>query len=770
LLLGHESVAAVEGLPALLANPAALGTRYPAELLLALEEVSGRAAGGHALAGWRGLGVGVADPQSGPASLVLGAAAQGRKLRLGWSTAWLRGPDRIADHRLGLLIRPSPWLSLGAAADHLAEPRLDGARLGRRYRLGAGLRPLALSRQRAFTLGPRLTATCDLELAEDRPAAGARVRLGGELEPLPGLLLRGSTENPGGLRLGLTLLAPRTAYHGHSARDRSGTGRGTTHALSFHGAEDRTVLFARGRIAEVRVAGALGDEALSGFSLLGGGATVSSAPLHRQLERARRDPRTRGVLLDLRSASTLAQLEELRPRIARLRAAGKPVVAYLEYGGGRGDLFLAAACDRVLASEGADFAALGLRVERRYWRRLLADWGVRMDRSATGPFKSAYRNFSADSTPPQDREAIEHHLDVLQSRFVATLATDRGIPEERLAHLLDGRWWPAEELVRAGVLDTLGYREDARRVLGRLTGLGDKPPRVDLERLAEARRAWLLPRRLAVVYASGGIEVGRSGHELLNGDYMGSETVAAQLERAFRDREVEAVVLRVESPGGSSLGSDLIHHAARRLKRETGKPLVVSMGSMAASGGYQISVAGDRLYAGRFTRTGSIGVVYVKPSLEGWYENHRVRQDAFERGPHMGAWSLGRDWTPRWQAAADSAVEYTYRRFLAKVAEGRRLPLEEVEAAAGGRVWMGEEALERRLVDAIGGLEEALLEARRLAGVPAAERIEPLELRRPPPRLLRRLLGAAAREGLGLDPRFLEPGAVELRADLEAAP
>src|SRR5262249_50540993 len=161
--------------------------------------------------------------------------------------------------------------------------------------------------------------------------------------------------------------------------------------------------------------GVLGDDQLSGFTLLSGAeSTRPSGPVHRQLERALEDPLTRGVLLELRGVANMAQLEELRPRIARLRRAGKPVVAYLEDGGGRGDFYLASACDRVVASEEAFFAGLGLRAERRYYREALADWGIRIDRTSYGAYKSAYRTFSVDSTPAADREAIEHNLDIAQ--------------------------------------------------------------------------------------------------------------------------------------------------------------------------------------------------------------------------------------------------------------------------------------------------------------------------------------------------------------------
>jgi protease-4 len=769
---GNESVASTDGATGFLINPAAGGVRYPSELTLSLGEVEPdrRLLRGVWSAG--GFLLGASDLEGRLRSQLVGFAAGSERLRLGWTGTRLDSRvdgDRVFDHALGMLARPAPWFSLGVTLSHAAEPRFESGRLGRTVTLGLGLRPLALSRARAHALGSRLTLTADLLLAEGAEREQARFRAAGELEIVPGISLRGSLEDHGSAQLGLGLSGTRAALHAQSAFDRDRRRRFASQALSVHRGEDATVLVGprERRVAEIRIAGNLGDESLPGFSLFGGEASRSVAPIHRQLERALEDPLTRGVLLDLGGTSNMAQLEELRPRIARLRAAGKPVVAFLEQGGGRGDLYLAAACDQIVTTEEADFLALGLRAERRYYRKLLADWGLKIDRSSFGAYKSAYRNFSADSTPPEDREVIEHNLDVQQGLLVAALTGDRGIDRRRLLGLLDGRWWPPSELRKVGLIDSIGYREDALRMLGRRCGLGDKPRPVDLQHAPESRRAWTTRAPIAVVYASGAIETGRSGHDLLSGPTLGAETLVRQLERAFHDREVRAVVLRVESPGGSGLASNLILHATQRLKRETGKPFIVSMASVAASGGYYVALQGDRLFADRFTRTGSIGVLTVRPSLEGWYRRHGVRQDEFERGRYMGAWSLGRNWGPEFQAAADSAIYDFYRGFVTKVAEGRRLRWQDVDAVARGRVWMGEDALERKLIDELGGLEQAIAEARRRAGVPAGEKIRIAESRRPRPGWLERTIGGWLGEIWEQSAHLPEPGALYLWSDVE---
>jgi protease-4 len=784
LPLGHESVAYGDGADGLFLNPALAGTRYSSELFLGLLSrdeqfgsspvhvfggvpgTAGAPVEGTAFFGafnLQGLGFTLDAEDDGVSSWSLSLAGGPEPLRWGTAYRWLRDPvngGHVDDWNFGVLSRPVPWLSLGGVMDHAAEPYLVETKLERAYTLGAGLRPLALWRARAHTWGTQLSVTADYQWQES-DIEGGLVRWGGELDLGPGLVLRASLHRDGG-QFGIGLRMPRSGAN-YSLTNPEGPGN-PSHVYSFsvHDAEDRSGLGLRAgqRVATTRVSGRLADESLAGFTFFGGGvATRAAAPLHRTLERALEDPLTRGVLLDVRGISGMAQVEELRPRIAALRAAGKPVVAYLEYGANRAGLYLATACDRVVASEEAMFMALGLRVERRYYRKLLEDWGVRVDRAAYGRYKSAFRNFSADSTPPADREAIERNLDVAQELFVSAVCADRRITRETLLPLLEGDDVTSQQLVETGVIDSVSMRSDALRVLGRLCNLGSKPSTVRLSRRPEARAEWTIPTRLAVIYASGAIQTGRSGNDFLLGPSMGNETLVEQIEDALDDFSVKAVVLRVESPGGSSLASTLIHGAVERGKREHKKPVIVSMGDAAASGGYHISCNADRIFADRFTRTGSIGVLTVKPSVGGWYQKHDVRQDEFERGRWMGAWSGGRAWTAGEQALADSAILRYYARFVQKVAEGRKMTWGAVDSVAQGRVWMGEDALARGLVDEIGGLEQAVAEARRRAGIPSGEKIRTRELRRPMPGFFQRALADWAADAIGRFSRLPEPGA-----------
>ena len=765
----NPSVAGSDDATALHLNSAAIGVRYPSEILTSWADLDGDDTRFGILATTRGLGLGWEKDPDGAGSYRFGLGGGEDHMRLGMRMVW--GYDRAGtfagDVSLGTLMRPRPWASLGATVDHLFRPQLRDGRPERDWTVGLGLRPLAFSRKAAFKQGPRLTLTADLLMRENADYDQARVRFGAEVEVTPGVALRGAIEDHGGARLGIALLAPRSGYHGHGAWQDEHR-EFLEYAVSVHEGEDRSAVPwpGRNRVIGLEVDGRLADESLAGFSLLGGGeATRASGPLHRALEDARRDPLTRGVLLELRGVSGMAQIEELRARVAALRADGKPVVAWLPYGAGRGDLYLAAACDRVVAAEDSDFGALGLRIERRYWRRLLADFGVRLDRTSIGRYKSAYREYSVDSTTAADREATEHSLDVVQNLFVGALTADRGARRADVLRVLDGRMWPPEEMVKAGLVDTLGDYDTARAELGDLVGLGERPRVVAAGDVVAARRAWTVPTRLAVVYASGAIEVGESAADLLFGPTLGSETVIEQVEDALDRPDIEAVVLRIESPGGSSLASAQMDRAIERLKRKAKKPLIVSMGGVAASGGYQLAAHGDRIYADRFSWTGSIGVVFVKPSFEGFLREHHVRQDAFERGRYMRGWSTGVNWDAQLQASADSSVRDTYRRFVTRVADGRGLSYAQVDSVAQGRAWLGEDARARRLVDEIGGLEPSIAEARRRGGIPEGEEIRIVEYRRPEPGLIARLIGSYVRQAWERSVGLPQPAALYNWAD-----
>jgi protease-4 len=387
-----------------------------------------------------------------------------------------------------------------------------------------------------------------------------------------------------------------------------------------------------------------------------------------------------------------------------------------------------------------------------------------------GRYKSEFREFSVDSMPPADREALEHQLDQVQEQLVGTVATDRHMDRARLETLLDGRQWTAADLVHAGLADTVGYREDALALLGSLAGLGNRPHAVDLGDHPPAHRAWMVPGRIAVIYATGEVDAGESGNDLLMGPVLGAATFTRQIREAFETPGVEAVVVRVDSPGGSVVASNLMLHAVEENTRRFRKPLIVSMAGTAASGGYYLAMTGKPILVDRMTRTGSIGVLYAKPSFEGFYAKHHIGEQDLQRGDAMAGWSNAHDWDAAMQASADSAVERSYRLFVDKVARARGMTPAAVDSVAQGRVWLGDDAVRLGLVDRIGGLEQAIEAARSAADIPAGEKIRPVEFRRPAPPLLERLAGVLVRDSWNRSMSVRTPAGLQYRMDDVPAP
>jgi len=439
--------------------------------------------------------------------------------------------------------------------------------------------------------------------------------------------------------------------------------------------------------------------------------------LREALDAVLYDGRPSGVVLRVRRLDAgWAALEELRGELARFREAGGRVVSYLREDADSRAYYLACAADEVFAAPLAALGITGLRTRVVFAREALERAGLRAEVLAVSPYKSAY---DALARAGFSREAREQALRLLDGRFselVGAVSRDRGMPEEAVRGLIDRAPLAAREALEAGLLDGVCYEDE---LPGRLGG-------AKVAGWREARRSLRVPpgrprrRKVGLVSVSGVIVRGRSRSlpapiPFLGGEQAGAESVAAALRAAERDRRVAAVLLHVESRGGDALASDLIWREVARLRRS--KPVVVLMGNFAASGGYYVGVAADRIVARRNTLTGSIGVVLVRPVAKELYGRLGLRPEALQRGKNAAILDPATDPGPGELEALRRQMEHAYREFRQRVVEGRGIPQERLEGLAGGRVWTGEEARREGLVDATGGFREALRLAGELGGV-----------------------------------------------------
>ncbi|MBM4362465.1 MAG: signal peptide peptidase SppA, partial [Deltaproteobacteria bacterium] len=446
-----------------------------------------------------------------------------------------------------------------------------------------------------------------------------------------------------------------------------------------------------------------------------------------------------GLVLRAAPADSLAHAQELRDAIRLLRARGKRVLCHLEDGAGAA-LYVCAAADRVLVSPAGGVRFAGLKTRRIYFASLLEKLGVRAEFVRIGAHKSAPEAFTERAATDVARDDAIDLLQQSERWFVGDLAADRHIEVPEVRRRLAAGPFLAEEARAAGFADALAFDDEVEKALSDLAGrrveLLDEPhsPRTPVR--------FGRQRSVALVYIDGDIVDGRSRSIPLVGmDLAGSYTLAETLAEIRKDPNVGAVVLRVESPGGSSLASDVIWREVALTARV--KPVVASFGQVAASGGYYVAAPATRIFANPLSITGSIGVFYGKADASGLLSKIGVDVETYKTNPRADADSLFRPFSADERTELERKVAQIYGLFVTRVAEGRKLSRDAVDAVAQGRVWTGEQARDRGLVDELGGIRQALAEARSLAGLRADAPI--VELPRLRSSLLGKLLGV---EGL----------------------
>jgi protease-4 len=717
-------VSDVDDATALFANPAGLAVGRGPETYLELSFESGDHEQGVGILALSPLRFGYVHDNVGDFdydTYALGTALGVAPVTVGWTMAWHRndtgvGP-KATTHTFGVQVRPRRHLSIGAVARNVNDPAFAGDRVPRGYAAGLSLRPLGSDPE-------RLTATVQSEWPTSSEAA--RFVVGAEYRLMPGLSLMGHWRSkPDEAGLGVTFDFPGSGLRAQSLQRGEGApGTVTSGALHLHPEAFRRESFpVMSRFAEVRLDGPYADQA-SGFVLFGG----SEKSLHKvlqTLEKAERDADVSGVLLrvgnlgDAFIGSVSATHEELHAAILAVRAAGKPVIACLEEGGGAAELFVASAADRIVMPRLARLRGVGVSLELLRLKEAWADLGIDWDAATAGESKSTFHTWYTDEATPEQKEEIEGLVTAAFDELSRVVGEARRLSPDARERLFSGAPIGAPEALALGVIDRVGWYDDARRLAAEMADEGTDPARLRrLESRRYWRERWTPPPAVAVVLASGAIAPGESRVDrLFGGRTMGSDTVVRALRSAAADAGVRALVLRVDSGGGSALASDQILAEVKRLRAEWGRPIVVSMGDAAASGGYWIAAHADRIVANPLSLTGSIGVVASKPVLARLLERRGVRREVYRIGPMSDMQSPYRAMTSEERALFQRELDATYTLFIDEVAAGRGLARSQVEGVAGGRVWLGRKALEHRLVDELGTVNDAVARAAGLAGL-----------------------------------------------------
>lgn len=499
----------------------------------------------------------------------------------------------------------------------------------------------------------------------------------------------------------------------------------------------------------------------AGAAGLFGDLTPNLHKVQERITRAAKDGKVGGILLRIENPGLgRGKVEEMRSTIAEARKQGKKVYAYVQDVSNT-DYLLAVACDQIIIPPSGTVSVTGVRAEITFYKTLLDRLGVKADMMQVGDFKGAAEPYTRESMSPEFKRQFESLIDDFYEQMVGTIAQDRKLDRGKVKDLLDEGLFTAAEAKSAGLVDRVEYEDEFRARLQQETqsdevaeqrnygkkeidadfsGFGGMMKFMELLTGAEPGKKSSKGKKIAIVYAVGTIMSGESTSGMF-AETLGGNTLVKALREAEKDDKVAAIVLRVDSPGGSALASDLVWREVVRSK----KPIVASMGDVAASGGYYISMGADKIFAEPGTLTGSIGVVGGKIALKGLFDKVGVKTEVISRGKNSGWESSDEPFTQSERDAWMKVMREIYSQFTTKAAEGRKLELPRLQELAQGKVYTGRQALENRLVDQLGTLDDAVAEAKKLAGVPADEAVERLIL--PEPRsIFEELFGGAAIE------------------------
>jgi protease-4 len=605
------------------------------------------------------------------------------------------GKDLIT---LGLIVRPSDWFSLGLvrrggvdlAGDDDVEPS---------YRAGLGIRPL----------GSHLTLTVDLETGDDLDDYS--LSAGSEFRPMEGLALRLDLgEDRLSLGVEASLGNSGTSYGMVSNEDYGyGSSRGEIILRSLPGEnmlapEGIFVRFEAGDSDELRQRSFLGPvrSCFTELALL--------------LMRIADDSAVSGVIVDIDDGGVQpAMAEELRYLLQRIRDNGKEVYFHI-LDGSSDEYYLASIADGIWIHPAGDIAFLGVASQSFYMRDFLDMLGIYPDLMHIGEYKSASDMLTRSDMSDPQRRATTELLQSFHEELVRGISSGRGLEPAQIRDIMETGPFTAQRALTAGMVDGICYSDQVPDEIG--GGIAVQTLQQYAHQIPPSDK-WGPGGHVAVVTASGYIDRGESGSAFPIGRVMGSATICDALMEAASEPGVRAIILRIDSGGGDALASADIHHAVEQAREQV--PVIVSMGGVAASGGYYMACGADRIFADRMTVTGSIGIISGKFSFGEMLDSLGINTEEISTGPMASMYSPFRSFSDSERGRAFQLMSDGYELFVRTVAEDRGMTFEEVDSLGRGRIWSGSDALDIGLVDEIGGVSDAVMYAASITGMDAGE-------------------------------------------------
>ncbi len=601
----------------------------------------------------------------------------------------------------GLNFRPAKWLSLAGVASDVrgsSIPVAIGSGIGlleSRYKLGLGVRPF----------GEFLTLTADANIDRFDSGDNTIYRFGLEYWSDKGFSFNGMLDEEGGFEFGIGIGFPTSSLRSSNRYNESGDYLSSVSVLEMRNRRSATALQQKGSYLQLKLSGFIPDEPRSSFFSRGPRTTSEWI---RLIDRARDDEQIGGIILRIGSfTGGMSTAEEIRGALLRFRSSGKKIIAYAEFMTVKG-LYVASVAEKIYMNPSGYLYFSGLRAQVTHYKSMLEKIGVEAEFIRVGRYKSAVESTTLDSMSVPKREVLNAILDDFQENIYSAIAEGRNLSREDLNSAAEEGPYTTTEAVAAKLIDGTAYEDEIEdkikeqydvKTFRKITGRS-------YEKQKQLVRRWSGKPVVAVLHLSGAIGTGESRKSPLGGSkVLGAKTIARMIKSLRNNRNVKALILRIDSGGGTTLGSDIIWREMSKTKGE--KPLIVSFGDIAASGAYYLAMPADTIVAEKMSITGSIGIFLGKPSLKGLYEKLGISKEVIKRGKHSDIFSESKKWTEEEKELLQRQLNELYDDFVNKVAEGRGLTKTEVDSIAMGRVWTGEDALELGLIDIIGGIKEA---------------------------------------------------------------
>lgn len=632
-----------------------------------------------------------------------------RNFYMGISYSWFNGNTlykKVRSWKLGFLYHPVPMVSMGFIADRINEPKFADVRQKRLYRPGIAVRPFE----------NKITLSSDLRWIEGDDITELNGNLRMEVLPFARFHITADYATEGSWRFGLTFDLEQTKSGGQIRLNNSQDYSGGSIFMEL-GAINYGSPLKSGRTGYILLNGNIVEEP-SGPSLF----KSAQRPFYKILmymKKGAHDPSIQKLLINIDGARlSFASAQEIRNVIKEYHKNNKTVSVYLNSGNNI-SYYIASAADGIIMSPTGYLDLRGIYATATFYTGTMEKLGIKAQVFSTGPHKTYGDAFTEKGLTDEAREQLNWLMDDLYEQFIDDIAVGRRLTTARTREIIDNGPYTAKDAYSDGLVDRLVYYDDLLEEKDNgFSGLVDLYSHFD-KNFYNPR--WNEPQKIAIVFANGSIHPGTSGRSFWEGKTAGSSTLSGALKSVRKNNDIKAVVLRVNSPGGDLFATDEIYHQVELLKGK--KPLVVSMGRQAASGGYYISMAGDDILASPASLTGSIGVVVGKPDLTGFYEKIGLKKETVRRGKHSDIRSFNREATEDEIAIVEHQIGQYYNDFVGKVSTWRKIDIDSVEAIAGGRTWTGKQALDRGLIDTFGGICDAIELARKRAGIDERDKL-----------------------------------------------